>query len=81
MSDAAFLVTTDASFAGDPHVLVAPELPSWELASLVYLPFVQLVAHLASSALGSSKQHPLLKRFKAIAAAKTESFVNYDGDE
>lgn len=81
VSDAAFLVTTDASFAGDPHVLVALELPSWELASLAYLPFVQLVAHLASSALGSSKQHPLLKRFKAIAAAKTESFVNYDGDE
>ncbi|VWL98220.1 Uncharacterised protein [Collinsella intestinalis] len=39
------------------------------------------MSHLASSALGSSKQHPLLKRFKAIAAAKTDSFVNYDGDD
>lgn len=89
VSDAAFLVTSaqaaepasTAELAGDPNVLVAPELPAADLASFAYLPFVQLVSHLASSALGSSKQHPLLKRFKAIAAAKTENFVNYDGDD
>lgn len=88
VSDAAFLLTSAGAcdevpewLASDANVLVAPELPSPELAAFAYLPFVQLVSHLASSALGSSKQHPLLKRFKAIAAAKTDSFVNYDGDD
>lgn len=89
VSDAAFLLTSaqevepasTAALAGDPNVLIVPELPASDLASFAYLPFVQLVSHLASSALGSSKQHPLLKRFKAIAAAKTENFVNYDGDD
>ena len=89
VSDAAFLVTSaDCGegalpdwLAGDPNVLVAPELSAGDLAAFAYLPFAQLVSHLVNSALGSSKQHPLLKRFKAIAAAKTDSFVNYDGDD
>lgn len=89
VSDAAFLVTSadpghDALpgwLADDPNVLAAPELPAGDLAAFAYLPFAQLVSHLVNSALGSSKQHPLLKRFKAIAAAKTDSFVNYDGDD
>lgn len=89
VSDAAFLLTSaqaveptsTSDLLRDPNVLMVPELPAGDLACLAYLPFVQLVSHLVSSSLGSSKQHPLLKRFKAIASAKTESFVNYDGDD
>ena len=36
---------------------------------------------IVSNDLHSIYQHPLLKEFKAIAAAKTENFVNYDGDD
>ena len=54
---------------------------SSELSPLVYLPFVQLLSFIVSNDLHSIYQHPLLKEFKAIAAAKTENFVNYDGDD
>lgn len=65
----------------DPHVLVVPRVPDPTLASLAYLPFVQTLSYRASAALGSTKQHPLLRRFKARVSAKSEGFVNYDGDE
>ena len=65
----------------DPHVLVVPRVPDPALASLAYLPFVQTLSYRASAALGSTKQHPLLRRFKARVSAKSEGFVNYDGDE
>lgn len=42
---------------------------------------VQLLSFIVSNDLHSIYQHPLLKEFKAIAAAKTENFVNYDGDD
>lgn len=65
----------------DPHVLVVPCVPDPTLASLAYLPFVQTLSYRASAVLGSTKQHPLLRRFKARVSAKSEGFVNYDGDE
>lgn len=65
----------------DPHVLVVPRVSDPTLASLAYLPFVQTLSYRASAALGSAKQHPLLRRFKACVSAKSEGFVNYDGDE
>ena len=54
---------------------------SSELSPIVYLPFVQLLSFIISNDLHSIYQHPLLKEFKVIAAAKTENFVNYDGDD
>lgn len=42
---------------------------------------VQLLSFIISDDLHTIYQHPLLKEFKAIAAAKTENFVNYDGDD
>lgn len=83
VTDRGFLVTGNATFAKDGNALVLPpeSVPTPDTVSLAYLPFVQLVSFLASDALGSTKQHPLLKRFKAIAASKTEHWVNLDGDE
>lgn len=76
-----FMISANKEFRKDNHVLVLNEVPLKELSSFVYLPFVQLISFVISDDLKSIKQHPLLKEFKAIAAAKTESFVNYDDDE
>ena len=65
----------------DDHVLSLSDTVSSELSPIVYLPFVQLLSFIISNDLHSIYQHPLLKEFKAIAAAKTENFVNYDGDD
>lgn len=81
VTDGAFLVTPRALDGHDERALVSPPLPSPEVASLAYLPFVQLLSYRVSSALGGTRQHPLMRRFKALAAAKTEHFVNYDEDD
>lgn len=81
VTDRSYIVTTDAKLRGNARAIVSPEEVHPACASLAYLPFVQLLSFYVSSALGGTKQHPLLKRFKAIAAAKTEHFVNYDEDD
>lgn len=81
VTDRSYLLTCDIAFTGEPAALVVPTLAVPETASLAYLPFVQLVSYLASDALGSMKQHPLLRKFKQVAAAKTEHFINYDNDD
>lgn len=81
VTDRAFLLTTDARLDGAPGAMAVPALSSPDTASLAFLPFVQTIAFLVSDELGSAKQHPLLKRFKKVASAKTANFVNYDGDE
>lgn len=83
ISDRAFLITANQEYASDSNALVIPAelMPSPDTVSLAYLPFVQLLSFYISNALGSTKQHPLLKPFKSAVAAKTENWVNYDGDE
>ncbi|MBY4797880.1 SIS domain-containing protein [Collinsella sp. AGMB00827] len=81
VTDRAYLLTTRPELAAELGVLAVPELPSADLASLAFLPAIQTLSFLVSDALGSTKQHPLIRRFKAIAAAKTETFVNYDRDD
>lgn len=81
VTDRTYLVTCDESMSGLEGTLVVPKCMSPETASLAYLPFVQLISHYVSEDLGSTKQHPLLRRFKKVAASKTENFVNYDEDE
>lgn len=43
--------------------------------------FFQVLSARISNDLHSTLQHPLMKKFKKKAAAKTENFVNYDQDE
>lgn len=65
---------------GDDHILSLSDQVIFELSSLVYLPFIQLLSYLISRDLKTIYQHPLLNKFKQIASAKTASFVNYDDD-
>lgn len=81
VTDGAFLVTPRSLAESDARALITPPLPTPEVASLAYLPLVQLLSYRASTALGGTRQHPLMKRFKAVAAAKTGHFVNYDEDD
>lgn len=81
VSDKTYLLSNNAYFKDDENVLSLSDSVSSECAPLAYLPFVQLLSHTISYDLNSSKQHPLLKNFKKIASAKTENFVNYDGDD
>ena len=81
VSERAYLISNNPGLADDDHVLSLSDTVSSELCPLVYLPFVQLLSFIISNDLHSIYQHPLLKEFKAIAAAKTENFVNYDGDD
>lgn len=83
ITDRAFLLTANQAFAADPNAVVIPQeyLITPDTVSLAYLPFVQLLSFYVSDALGSTKQHPLLKKFKSVVAAKTEHWVNRDGDE
>ena len=76
-----YLISNNPQLSSDEHVLSLSDTVSSELSPLVYLPFVQLLSYIVSNDLHSIYQHPLLKEFKAIAAAKTENFVNYDGDD
>lgn len=81
VTDSAFLVTPHSLAGSDGRALVTPPLPTPDVASLAYLPFIQLLSYRVSTALGGTRQHPLLRRFKAVAAAKTGHFVNYDEDD
>lgn len=81
VSDSVFLLSNHASLKADDHVISTSTTVMTECAPLVYLPFVQLISYIVSSDLSTTKQHPLLKKFKTIASAKTENFVNYDEDE
>lgn len=81
VTDSAFIVTTDQSLRGDPCALVLPGPIAPDTMSVAQLPFVQVLSHLASEARGGTQQHPLMRRFKAVAAAKTEHYVNYDEDD
>lgn len=81
VSERAYLISNNPIFTKDDHVLSLSSIVSSELSPIVYLPFVQLLSFIISNDLHSIYQHPLLKEFKAIAAAKTENFVNYDGDD
>ena len=81
VSNRAYLISNNPQLSSDDHVLSLSDTVSSELCPLVYLPFVQLLSFIVSNDLHSIYQHPLLKEFKAIAAAKTENFVNYDGDD
>ena len=81
VSERAYLISNNPGLADDDHVLSLSGTVSSELSPIVYLPFVQLLSFIISNDLHSIYQHPLLKEFKAIAAAKTENFVNYDGDD
>lgn len=81
VSDKVYLLSNNPKFKGDKHVISLSETLMSECVSLAYLPFVQLLSYVISSDLNSVKQHPLLKKFKSIASAKTENFVNYDEDE
>lgn len=81
VTDKAYIITNNKKFINDDHALYVSEKVEETMTSLAYLPFVQLISYIISRDLNSMKQHPLLKEFKKIAAAKTESFVNYDEDE
>lgn len=71
VSDRSYLITAGGiNGAGDENVMCAPFGCVPELASLAYLPFVQLISYLVSDALGSERVHPLLEDFKALASAK-----------
>lgn len=80
VSDRSYLLTPEDGLRSSPGVMTVAELPSPEVASFVYLPFVQVISAMASDALSSTRQHPLLRRFKRVASAKTEGYVDYDGD-
>ncbi len=81
VTDKTYIITNNEKFKNDDHALYISEKIDETMASLAYLPFVQLISYIVSRDLNSMKQHPLLKKFKEIAAAKTENFVNYDEDE
>lgn len=81
VSDRVYMLSNNDVFKDDAHVISLSKTVMSECAPLAYLPFVQLLSYVISSDLNSAKQHPLLKKFKVIASAKTENFVNYDDDE
>jgi len=81
VTDHCFFISSNSEYADDEHVLYLEMDIECELLPLVYLPFVQLSSYIISTDLKSIFQHPLMKKFKAIADAKTANFVNYDGDD
>lgn len=81
VSDKVYLLSNNKSLSNDENVVQLSQSVASELAPLCYLPFVQVLSFIISHDLNSSKQHPLLKNFKKIASAKTDNFVNYDGDD
>ncbi|MGJ3507213.1 SIS domain-containing protein [Enemella sp. A6] len=72
VTDRAFILTADESFVDDPKALVVPEAPDARVLTLAYLPFLQVICHEVSTALGSTRQHPLMDRFREIVASKTD---------
>ena len=81
VSDHTFMISCNENLKEDSNVLWIPSQCPEDCSSLVELPFVQLISHMVNSQLNSSKQHPLMKKFKKIAMAKTSDFVNYDEDD
>ena len=81
VTDRVFMISANKNFKNDKRVIVLEDAPLPELCALAYLPFVQLVSFVISDETHRIKQHPLMKEFKTIAAAKTENFVNYDEDD
>lgn len=80
VSEHTFLLSNAINLKDD-HILTLSNMVESDLTPLVYLPFVQVLAALISQDLNSTKQHPLLRKFKSYADAKTASFINYDEDE
>lgn len=76
-----FMISNNKIFKDDNHVIYFDDELMSEVYPIAYLPFVQLVSYIISKDTNRVYQHPLLKKFKTIAAAKTENFVNYDGDD
>ncbi|NLT29684.1 MAG: SIS domain-containing protein [Propionibacterium sp.] len=76
VTDRAFILTANPAFADDPNALVLPEKPDERLLGLAYLPFLQMICHEVSTALGSTRQHPLMDRFREIVAAKTDDLFS-----
>ena len=81
VTNKAYIISNNKELRDDENALVVESDVISECAPLMYLPFVQILSHIISHDLNSSKQHPLLRNFKKIASAKTENFVNYDGDD
>ena len=81
VTDKCFMISNNPVFNEDNHVLSLSNQVCSELSPIVYLPFVQLISFIVSRDTHKIYQHPLLKRFKEMAAAKTENFVNYDEDD
>lgn len=81
VTDRAYLISNNKNLDSDNHVLSLSDKVLSELSPIVYLPFIQLLSFRISNDIHSIYQHPLLKEFKLIAAAKTEGFVNYDEDD
>lgn len=81
VTDHCFMISSNPAYAEDEQVLYLEMDIKSELLPLVYLPFVQLTSYIVSTDLKSIFQHPLMKKFKKIADAKTANFVNYDGDD
>ena len=80
VSEHTFMLSNAANL-DDDHILTLSDMVESDLTPLVYLPFVQVLAAMISQDLNSVKQHPLLKKFKSYADAKTASFINYDEDD
>lgn len=81
VTDKVYLISAENRMQNDKNVLQLSKTVHSDCLPIAYLPFIQILSHVISSSLNSSKQHPLLKNFKRIASAKTESFVNYDNDD
>lgn len=81
VSEHSFLISNHKALREDHNVLSLSDTVECDLAPLVYLPFVQVLAATISQDLNSVKQHPLMRQFKSYADAKTASFVNYDEDD
>lgn len=81
VTDRVYMLSDNRDYTNDDHVIVIDHLSIREMIPLVYLPFVQLVSYVISRDTNSIKQHPLMRKFKSIASAKTENFVNYDEDD
>lgn len=81
VTERCFMLSGNPNYAQDDHVLLLEADVKSELLPLIYLPFVQLLSYIISTDLKSIFQHPLMRKFKEIADAKTANFVNYDGDD
>ena len=80
VTDRAFLITNQPGCTGEGILNLSFELPEL-LTPLCFLPFFQILAYQATTALNRWKQHPLLKKMKDTAACKTENYENQDDDD